>query len=804
MSMRWGLQVSRQRGKLVAYGVLGLMAAGAVLVVWLLAQGQEPLHVDEILAAYAEGQEPSALSIRYPFDGTLFPPEIAPATFQWEDPTTADAWLVVLEFEDGRGRMTFARGDREWTPSAQQWESIKRRSREREAKVTILGVRRARQKTLLSAASIAVRTSPDEVGAPVFYREVNLPFKEAVRDPSQIRWRCGEISSSQQPPIVLERLPVCGNCHSFSADGGVMGLDVDYANDKASYAILPVAQEMTLEAGKIITWNDYRRDDREPTFGLLSQVSPDGRYVISTVKDRSVFVAREDLAYSQLFFPIKGVLAVYDRKTRKFQALPGADDPQYVQSNPSWSPDGKYVVFARCKAYRLRNEPRNAAVLLTAEECEEFLQGGKTFLFDLYRVPFNGGQGGKAAPLAGASRNGMSNYFAKYSPDGKWIVFCQAKSFMLLQPDSRLYILPAEGGRARPLACNLAGMNSWHSWSPNGKWLVFSSKAFTPYTQLFLTHIDAEGRDSPAVLLAQFTAPDRAANIPEFVNIAPGGIRRIHEQFVDDYSYVKITAARVQLGDLDGAEQAARKALEINPNSAEALNNLALVVAERGRPDEAQNYLTQAIRADPKHWRPRLNLGHLLSRQGKLQESLPHYREALKIDPELFDAHLLLGISLLDLDKPLEAAGHLGAAVRLRPEDPQAHCYLGTALHRQGNLEQAAIHYAAALEQKPDYVPALSALAMIYATAKQPELRDVTQAIKFGERACALTRYEEAQPLAILAAAYAQAGRYREATGTALRALNLAQRAGNKELAQAIEQRLQQYRQRLAVPPGPP
>jgi len=26
----------------------------------------------------------------------------------------------------------------------------------------------------------------------------------------------------------------------------------------------------------------------------------------------------------------------------------------------------------------------------------------------------------------------MSNYFAKYSPDGKWIVFCKAKSFMLL------------------------------------------------------------------------------------------------------------------------------------------------------------------------------------------------------------------------------------------------------------------------------------------------------------------------------------------------------------------------------------
>ena len=46
----------------------------------------------------------------------------------------------------------------------------------------------------------------------------------------------------------------------------------------------------------------------------------------------------------------------------------------------------------------------------------------------------------------------MSNYFAKYSPDGNWIVFCKAKSFMLLQPDSELYIIPAAGRRGPPAA----------------------------------------------------------------------------------------------------------------------------------------------------------------------------------------------------------------------------------------------------------------------------------------------------------------------------------------------------------------
>ena len=109
----------------------------------------------------------------------------------------------------------------------------------------------------------------------------------------------------------------------------------------------------------------------------------------------------------------------------------------------------------------------------------------------------------------------------------------QCKNGQLMRPDSQLYIVPFEGGVARRMRANTQLMNSWHSFSPNGRWLVFSSKARSPYTQMYLTHIDADGNDSPAILIDNTTAANRAVNLPEFVNINPDGIEQIEVHVAD-------------------------------------------------------------------------------------------------------------------------------------------------------------------------------------------------------------------------------------------------------------------------------
>jgi tetratricopeptide (TPR) repeat protein len=568
--------------------------------------------------------------------------------------------------------------------------------------VTISGTRRDGTKTRL--AGVSIRTAREPVGAPLFYREVPLPFSEAVKDPSRIRWRFGSVSSATQPPVVLDKLPVCGNCHSFSADGRQFGMDVDYANDKGSYVLSSVEPQTVLDPSKILTWSDYRRDAKEPTFGLLSQISPDGRYVVSTVKDRSVFVPKPDMEFSQLFFPIKGILVVYDRQTKRFFPLPGADDPQYVQSNPAWSPDGRHIVFARARAYQLKKLADSSAALLTAEQCAEFLEQGKTFQFDLYRVAFNGGKGGQAVPLAGASGNGMSNFFPKYSPDGRWIVFCKAASFMLLQPDSELWIMPAEGGSARRLECNARRMNSWHTWSPNGRWLAFTSKANGPYSQIFLAHIDEAGHSSPPVELAHFTAADRAANIPEFVNAPPAALKKIVEQFVDHYSHWRAGGEYFKAMDWQGAERMYRKALEIKPDYAEAHNSLGLVLAAQGRVGEAIAHFSKTLEIKPNDELAHYNLGNMLAGRGQADEAIAHYRKALEIKPDYEAAHFNLANVLAGRGQVDEAIAHYRKALEIKPDDAEAHSNLGVVLAGRGQLDEAIAHFQKALEIKPDDV----------------------------------------------------------------------------------------------------
>jgi Flp pilus assembly protein TadD len=573
-----------------------------------------------------------------------------------------------------------------------------------------------------------------------------------------IHWRIRDI---RQPAsrTVLKDMPTCANCHSFSGDGKTMGIDIDGpSNDKGLYAIASVKPHVTIQNKDMVQWNTDGQVG-QTRVGFMSQVSPDGKYVVSTFAGPSLNVANsyfitnfKDYRFLQVFYPTRGILEWYSRATGKRQPLPGADDPRYVQTDGVWSPDGKYIVFARAEAKDPHSDGQKPAI--HANDPNE-----TPIQYDLYRIPFNEGRGGVPESIAGASQNGMSNNFPKVSPDGRWIVFVQCHNGQLMRPDSQLFIVPFGGGTARQLRANTPLMNSWHSFSPNGHWLVFSSKARSPYTQMYLTHLDADGNDSPAILIDNATAANRAVNLPEFVNIASDGMLDIQVPAVDLYKLMG------QAMDLEG----------------EGKNSEALVLWRK------------ALILDANDARVQNGLGLSLYIEGNVQESFEHLREAIRINPQFVESRFNLGKFLLQQGHADEALPELQQTLQLRPKFASGEEALATALQSLGNSADALAHWRKALSLEPKSITALSGAAWLLATSQDANTRNGAEAVALAETANEIASGKNPEVIDTLAAAYAEAGDFVKARSLSNQALELAVSQSDKALIAAIRSRIVLY-----------
>ena len=704
--------------------------------------GKPEAAMPPILETWDSKGKFAELTIDYPFEGSIFPPEIVPPQFLWHDSSKeAQAWLVVVAFTDTPHRLCVLTGGKRqvrdidprcvtdtnvhedteyqasakgWIPSGPVWELMKRLSVEKDAIVTILGLSETRAAgggsppRVVSQGSVRLKTSKDPVGAPIFYRDVPVmpvPTTEGVIRPlaasavAMIKWRLRDISSPSAPAVMRD-MPTCANCHSFSMNGRTLGMDMDGPSsegetiDKGAYVVKDIEERMVIEDADVFSWNDFKdKPEGKETMGLFPQVSPDGQAVATTINESIFIVNYPDFRFCQTFYPTRGIIAIYDRKTKEIRRLPGADLEEYVQGNPVWSPDGKTIVFIRAKArdkYRPGPRPKRAN---DPEETQ--------IKYDLYRIPYNDGKGGVAEPIPGASNNGMSNSFAKFSPDGKWIVFVQACNGLLMRPDSKLFIIPAEGGEAREMKCNTTLMNSWHSWSPNSRWLVFSSKMNTPYTEIFLTHVDENGTDSPPILIPDSTPLNRAVNIPEFLNNRPESLREIVAPALDYRRRMREGIELARVGKIEEAIAKLQESHEMKPDYPDAVLHLGRALAEAGKLDEVVDGYKEFLRKNPESAMAHTNLGVALCMQGKVPDGILHYQKAAKINPEYSAAFSNWGFALMQLGDFRGAARHFERVLELDPKSPDAHCSLGDALARQGKLEQAIHHYGTALTTNP-------------------------------------------------------------------------------------------------------
>ena len=319
----------------------------AALAVGLYASSPKPASpiVNSIVA--------NQIVVDYPPEGSLFPPDIIAPTFQWRDAEpSVTVWRIDVTFaENGHKIQLWSQGEKmklreldtsiegyvmptltpeqqeahTWKPDPKTWAEIKKHSVKGPATVTITGFRDEKTGEPVSSGQVNIQTSKDPVGAPIFYRDVPLiptpadqgergvikPLPDSVLP--KIKWRLRYVSGTENK-VVMDGLPTCANCHSIARDGKTLGIDVDGPqNDKGLYGLIPIHKVSSISNDYVIHWSAFSDKLAQKRFGFMSQVSPDGKFVITSIDvpgehgrrvvDRLYNGFYNDYGFGQVFYP---------------------------------------------------------------------------------------------------------------------------------------------------------------------------------------------------------------------------------------------------------------------------------------------------------------------------------------------------------------------------------------------------------------------------------------------------------------------------------------------------------------------
>jgi tetratricopeptide (TPR) repeat protein len=189
-------------------------------------------------------------------------------------------------------------------------------------------------------------------------------------------------------------------------------------------------------------------------------------------------------------------------------------------------------------------------------------------------------------------------------------------------------------------------------------------------------------------------------------------------------------------GDFEGAVKFTKRALEIEPNFAGALNTLAYDFAFMREYDQAIPYLKRYIEAEPNDPNPHDSLGEILQKAGRLDESLVEYREALKLDPKYYYSQKALGDDYALLGDQQRARQEYAKALPLAlTEQDKLNCQIQSAITyaREGNTKQARAELAIALERATklelnDYRGSIHRYLALLAESPDAAFRQLTEA----------------------------------------------------------------------------
>ncbi|WP_240655535.1 tetratricopeptide repeat-containing sulfotransferase family protein [Paraburkholderia phosphatilytica] len=167
-----------------------------------------------------------------------------------------------------------------------------------------------------------------------------------------------------------------------------------------------------------------------------------------------------------------------------------------------------------------------------------------------------------------------------------------------------------------------------------------------------------------------------------------------------------------EAGKVEQSRACLERVVALSPDWAEAHNNLGNTWRLLGRMDHAQTCYAKALALNPSYAEAHSNLAFLLSTQGSYDEAARHARQAIDLNPRLVDAYLNLAdveISRQRHDAALRVLGMLDA---FAPEHPAALAARAKALKQIAHTEEALAIARRAVALAPRSADAHHTLAM--------------------------------------------------------------------------------------------
>jgi protein O-GlcNAc transferase len=209
---------------------------------------------------------------------------------------------------------------------------------------------------------------------------------------------------------------------------------------------------------------------------------------------------------------------------------------------------------------------------------------------------------------------------------------------------------------------------------------------------------DAVGHSTPEQLLKDALAAQRRGSLTDAKRLY-SSVLRIDPTSAAAHGNLAIIAA--QQGDLVGAERLIRREIELRPDYPASHNNLGSVLQQRARLPEAIAAHRHAIKLNPKYAEAYLALGNALRQQSNFEEAMASYRSAIAAKPDYAEAHNNVGV-LLQMQGGLDqAASAYRKAVAIKPAYAEARFNLGAVLHQKLELEAAEAAYRAVISLSP-------------------------------------------------------------------------------------------------------